>query len=99
VTELTAWSIADHIHRYAPATRKIIASGGGVKNSYLMERIAQRCRELALELELHVHSHADAKEAMAFAYLGWLTLEGLPGNVPSVTGASRKAVLGTVAHV
>jgi anhydro-N-acetylmuramic acid kinase len=98
VTELTAWSIADHVRRYAPGTREIIASGGGVKNSYLMDRITQRCLELELELELRIHPHADAKEAMAFAYLGWLTLEGLPGNIPSVTGASRSVVLGSIAR-
>ena len=98
MTELTAWSIADHVRRYAPSTTQIVASGGGVKNSYLMERIALRCAEFELSTDLRVHPNADAKEAMAFAYLGWLTLNGLPGNVPSVTGASRGAVLGTIAR-
>jgi anhydro-N-acetylmuramic acid kinase len=35
---------------------------------------------------------------MAFAYLGWCTLQGLPGNLPSVTGARAAVVLGTVAR-
>ncbi|MET8066963.1 anhydro-N-acetylmuramic acid kinase, partial [Micromonospora sp. NPDC005313] len=38
---------------------------------------------------------AQAKEAYAFALLGWLSWHGLPGAVPSVTGASRAAVLGS----
>ncbi len=39
---------------------------------------------------------AAAKEAAAFALLGWLTWHGLPGNVPSATGARRPVVLGKV---
>ena len=96
MTELTAWSIADHVIRYAPSTATIIASGGGVKNAYLMERLQAQCAERGLSSV--IHPHADAKEAMAFAYLGWCTLQGLPGNIPSVTGARAAVVLGTVAR-
>jgi len=35
---------------------------------------------------------------MAFAYLGFLTLEGRPGNVPSVTGADGRVILGSVSR-
>ncbi len=41
---------------------------------------------------------AQAKEAVAFALLAWLTWHGLPGNVPSATGAARAAVLGKISH-
>jgi anhydro-N-acetylmuramic acid kinase len=98
MTELTAWSIADHIRRYAPTTASLVAAGGGVRNTYLMERLAHHCAEAGLNLTLSEYPYAQAKEAMAFAYLGWLTLEGLPGNLPSVTGAQRSAVLGTIAR-
>ncbi len=98
MTELTAWSIADHVSRYAPSTTTIIASGGGVKNSFLMERLQAHCAERGLSAVVQIHPHADAKEAMAFAYLGWCTLQGLPGNIPSVTGARAAVVLGTVAR-
>ncbi|MDQ8154655.1 MAG: anhydro-N-acetylmuramic acid kinase, partial [Gemmatimonadota bacterium] len=36
-----------------------------------------------------------AKEAVAFAFLGWLHLRALPGNVPACTGARGARVLGT----
>ena len=39
---------------------------------------------------------ADIKEALCFAYLGWRSLGGLPGNIPSVTGAKKAVVLGCV---
>ncbi len=35
-----------------------------------------------------------AKEAYAFAVLGFLTLHGLPGNLPGCTGARGPRVLG-----
>ena len=37
---------------------------------------------------------ADAKEAVAFAFLGWLHLQGKPGNVPAATGARGPRILG-----
>ena len=36
----------------------------------------------------------EAKEAVAFAFLGYLHLRGRPGNVPSATGARGPRVLG-----
>ncbi len=98
MTELSAWSIADHVMRYAPATQEIIVSGGGSQNSFLMERIALLLEENHSPAQLVVHQHWQEKEAMAFAYLGYLTLMGRPGNVPYVTGASRMAILGSVSR-
>ena len=37
---------------------------------------------------------SDAKEAYAFALMGFLTVHGLPGTVPSCTGAAGPRVLG-----
>ena len=39
---------------------------------------------------------SDAKEAMLFSLLGYLTLNGIPGNVHTATGASASIVLGNV---
>jgi anhydro-N-acetylmuramic acid kinase len=36
----------------------------------------------------------DAKEAVAFAFLGWLHLQRRAGNVPSATGAKGPRILG-----
>ena len=33
---------------------------------------------------------------MVFCLLGWLTLHGRPGTVPSCTGATAPAVLGAI---
>ena len=39
---------------------------------------------------------SDVKEAVAFALIGWATAHGLPGNVPSCTGATGPRVLGRI---
>lgn len=73
---------------------EIYVSGGGAKNATLVEEIAARARvPVASTEELGVPS--EAKEAMAFAFLGFESLCGRPGNVPSATGASRGVVLGS----
>jgi anhydro-N-acetylmuramic acid kinase len=38
----------------------------------------------------------DWVEAAAFAWLARQSLDGLPGNLPSVTGARRPVVLGAI---
>lgn len=80
------------------AATEVIAAGGGVRNDYLLRRLRedfkQRRVKLLLADELGVP--AEAKEAVAFALLAWLSWNGLPGNVPSATGAKRSVVLGRV---
>jgi anhydro-N-acetylmuramic acid kinase len=54
---------------------------------------SQRVRVRSIE---ETGLNAGAKEAAAFALLGWFTWNGLPGNLPSATGARRSVVLGKV---
>lgn len=109
-TALTAQTVLDayrrfvwpHLGQRAPLARatELFVSGGGAHNVTLMKQL-----KAGLEpLYVSVRSTADAglgveaKEAAAFALLGWLTWHGLPGNVPSATGASRPVVLGRITH-
>ncbi|MDJ0741400.1 MAG: anhydro-N-acetylmuramic acid kinase, partial [Gammaproteobacteria bacterium] len=92
---LTRDSVADAIDSYAPATERVLVCGGGVHNRQLL-------RELATTLQRPVESTAqygidpDWMEAMAFAWLARRTLDGLPGNLPPVTGAAGERVLGAI---
>lgn len=97
VTEFTARSITLHIETWLPDAQRVVVSGGGVHNSWLMERLRELLAPRNLLRSDDVGVPADAKEAMCWAYLAWRTATGRHGNVPSVTGASRKAVLGTIA--
>lgn len=98
LVELVAFSVADALARFVrPGPEEIIASGGGCRNEFLMERIRARLVPLPVGTSDLLGVPVLAREALAFAYLGWRTLRGLPGNLPRATGARRPAVLGLIA--
>jgi anhydro-N-acetylmuramic acid kinase len=97
-TVLTAATIALAIRRFAPATEEIVAGGGGVHNTQLMNQLQAflpHCR-IATTAEFGVDP--DAREAIAFAVLAYRTWRRQPGNLPSATGARRAVVLGKVTY-
>jgi anhydro-N-acetylmuramic acid kinase len=95
-TELTVRSIALAIEGY-PATREVIVSGGGAHNVYLMERLRAALKpRVTTSAEFGVD--VDAKEAILFAVLAHQTYYGLPGNLPSATGARKPVILGKISR-
>jgi anhydro-N-acetylmuramic acid kinase len=96
-TELTARTIADALERFVfPRVKvhRLIVSGGGAHNRLLVSRLGELLPNLSVDLSDKYGLPVDAKEAIAFAVLADRTLHGLPGNLPSVTGARRAVVLG-----
>lgn len=94
LTELTAVTVADAIRD--ARLRTVFASGGGVRNPVLMKRIAELLPGVTVGVTDELGVASDDKEAVAFALIGWATLHGLPGNVPSCTGASGGRILGRI---
>jgi anhydro-N-acetylmuramic acid kinase len=94
--ELTARCIADALDRYLPATRRVIACGGGIRNSALVRRLGEVLHPAALESSAQHGIDPQLVEPMAFAWLARQTLAGAGGNLPSVTGARGGRVLGAV---
>lgn len=92
LTELTAVTVAQALS--ATRTDIVVASGGGVSNHYLMERIEGLMPHVKIIRSDELGVSADHKEALAFALIGWATMHSLPSNVPSCTGASGDRVLG-----
>lgn len=92
LTELTARTVADAIR--AAGVDWLLVSGGGVRNPVLLRRIAELLPEVEVRPSDAVGVPSDDKEAVAFALIGWASANGLPGNVPSCTGASGGRVLG-----
>jgi anhydro-N-acetylmuramic acid kinase len=96
-TALTAQSIADAYRRFIPEPiRETIVSGGGAKNATLRAQLASALGGLRVRTFDEQFFDGEAKEAVAFALLAHLHLEGLPGNVPTATGARGPRVLGTL---
>lgn len=92
--ELTALAATEALHGQ-PAARLILC-GGGVHNGELCRRLAARLPESRVETSAVHGLDPDFVEAAAFAWLARETLAGRPGNLTSVTGARRAAVLGGI---
>jgi anhydro-N-acetylmuramic acid kinase len=95
LAELTATTIAAAIREELPDCREVIVCGGGVHNGDLMTRL----RRLTATNVTTTDSHGvppDWVEGAAFAWLARARVRELAGNVPTVTGARRPAVLGGV---
>jgi anhydro-N-acetylmuramic acid kinase len=94
--ELTAQSLATAIHGQGLNEGELILCGGGAYNKALWQRLD------AVLPGFQQRSSADFGlaptwvEASAFAWLACRTLQGLPGNLPSVTGARGPRILGGV---
>jgi anhydro-N-acetylmuramic acid kinase len=61
-----------------------------------MEMLAAQLEDVAISSIDDLGVPSGAKEAYFFALIGFLTVHRLPGNVPSVTGAARPVILGSV---
>jgi anhydro-N-acetylmuramic acid kinase len=96
LSELTAKSVSDAIKRFAPDTAELFVCGGGAHNSDILSRLARRLPGKTIDTTEVVGLHPDWVEATAFAWLAMRTMNGQTGNLPSVTGARREIVLGTI---
>jgi anhydro-N-acetylmuramic acid kinase len=96
LAEFTARTVGEAIHEHAPAARHVYVCGGGAHNSHLMARLAAQLPGIRLESTSSLGIHPDWVEAAGFAWLARETLDGRPGNLPSVTGSARSTVLGAV---
>lgn len=95
LTEFTAASVAHEYRTFLPALPdRVLVSGGGSHNPVLMARLQARLPETVVQPTDAVGVSASYKEAIAFAVLGYWHRQGFPGNLPTVTGATRPVVLG-----
>ncbi|MFV0452421.1 MAG: anhydro-N-acetylmuramic acid kinase [Propioniciclava sp.] len=97
-TEFTAIAISRSIVDHVPNIQKmnaLIASGGGVWNGFLMERLAAHLPEsLRLTTSDEFGIPAPFKEAIKFGTLAFAQMNDLANNIPAACGASGFAVLG-----
>jgi len=94
LAELTIVTVAAEVKRAEVST--LVVSGGGVRNPVIMAGLARELPGVRLVLSDEFGAPSDAKEAIAFALIGWLTAHGLPATLPTATGASGAAVLGSI---
>jgi anhydro-N-acetylmuramic acid kinase len=92
---LTAESIADAFRRFIPEpVAEVVVSGGGARNPALVDAITARMAPAVVTRFDDLFFDGEAKEAVAFALMGYLFVEGRSGNVPGATGARGRRLLG-----
>ena len=96
LTALTVTTICEAIEREIPNTGEVFVCGGGVHNSLLMERLAERLHPRPVRSTEALGIDPDWVEAALFAWLACQTLNSLPGNLPMVTGARHTVTLGSI---
>ena len=72
---------------------RILCTGGGARNKFLVERLQARTKHEVVVPEKQI---IDYKEALVFAFLGLLRLEGKTNVLASVTGAESDSCSGRI---
>lgn len=73
--------------------KQMLITGGGAFNTYLVQRIAANTK---VELVIPDHKTVNYKEALVFAFLGLLRMQGKSNCLSSVTGATHNISGGAV---
>ncbi|AFY43395.1 anhydro-N-acetylmuramic acid kinase [Nostoc sp. PCC 7107] len=97
LTELTAASIVHSYQTFLPQMpQRVFLCGGGSRNLYLKQRLQSLLKTIPVLTTHEVGLSADFKEAIAFAVLAYWRQLGIPGNLPSATGAPYEVLLGDI---
>jgi anhydro-N-acetylmuramic acid kinase len=97
LAELTAQSIAAALATAASdIPTHAFVCGGGAFNADLMQRLARALPTTRWQSTASCGIAPEHVEAAGFAWLAHRCIEGLAGNLPSVTGAAHPAPLGAI---
>lgn len=95
-TALTARTMALGYRQFVRTDlQDVVLSGGGARNPTLVRMIREAMPLRTVRTFGELFFDGEAKEAVAFAYIALQHLRGLPGNVPSATGAAGPRILGS----
>ena len=75
---------------------ELVLSGGGSSNQTTLRWLREAVPGVRVLTTGELGVPVQAKEAVAFAVLGFLTWNGLPGSVTAATGAAHQTILGTI---
>ncbi|QFS44298.1 anhydro-N-acetylmuramic acid kinase [Nostoc sphaeroides] len=97
LTELTAASIVHSYRTFLPEMpQRVLLCGGGSRNLYLKRRLELLLPSIPVLTTDEIGLSADFKEAIAFAILAYWRHLGIPGNLPTATGAPQEVLLGEI---
>jgi anhydro-N-acetylmuramic acid kinase len=98
-THFVARGITGAVRRLLPAgaaVHRVLLSGGGVRNGLLWHLLEQQLAGTPLGRTDEAGVPGDLRKALSFGLLAALTVDGVPANVPSATGAAGSRLLGSL---
>lgn len=87
---------AENNYKLQTTNYKLLATGGGVFNSFLMNRIEKNLKELNIEVIAPDEQLVNYKEALIMAFMGVLRWRQENNVLSSVTGAARDSIGGAL---
>lgn len=90
----TVKTISHALQQLEAMSGRLFVCGGGAQNQALMSELKAILPDYSVAQTDDLGVPCDWVEAVGFAWLGYCFEHGIPSNLPSVTGASRKVVLG-----
>lgn len=87
--------IIESIARYSGSTERLLVCGGGAHNKTLMENLRESA-SFPVDSTERFGIDPNWVEATAFAWLARQRIQELPGNLPEVTGAKKRLILGAL---
>jgi anhydro-N-acetylmuramic acid kinase len=98
-SHFVARGIISSMRRFLPESVRIdrvLLSGGGVRNGLLWNLLQQQMAGVPFTRTDEAGVPADLRKAVTAGVLAALTLDGVAGNVPTVTGAAGPRLLGSI---
>ncbi len=94
VTEAIARMIYIHLQVLKDKGAKVLVTGGGAFNTYLMDRLKQLTATDHISIHLPSPAVINYKECVLMAWLGYLTMQGKSYGIAPLTGASAETIGG-----
>ena len=101
ITALTAKTITNSYKKFIlPRTTidEVVLGGGGAYNKTLISYMKKYMPELIIKTHKDFGIPNKLKEAIAFAYLGYFTINKKTNNAPDCTGALSNVIMGKIAY-
>ena len=97
VTEHIAIRIAESITQSGTEIHKVLITGGGANNQFLLELLKEKIGNI--EIDSADPRIVDFKEAVIFALLAFLRIKGENNTLASVTGAQKDSCGGVICGI
>lgn len=101
ITALTTRTIANAYKSFVfPKTKitELVVGGGGAYNKAILRFLEKEMPFIRIRTHKDFGIEDKLKEALAFAMLGVCTIRGIPNNIPSCTGATKRVIMGTISN-